>query len=374
MEKMQSGKLTFLTSHARRLRTLGTGLLFALAASSPALGQQIAVSGTVTNASGAPLRGVAVQVQGTTQRVFTDANGKYAVTAVNNGVIDFTLLGQRSVQEAVRGRSTIDVQMTPIAFLQEMVVTAYAEQRRADITGAVASADTQTIKTQTGASVLQRLDVAVPGVTVDASGSPGSRSTVRIRGISSFQNNDPLYIVDGVPVQDSYVNFLNPDDITSIQVLKDASAASIYGSRASNGVIIIETTRKGVAGPPKATLRVRTGVANPVKGLDDILITNSLDYFNVVKAAYTNAGLPIPTNIYGDPNNPTVPKYIFADPSTNPTKNSFGQITAANINAYSYPHSLIMPGSAGTNWWKQVFGSGPLADMNLDVAGGGEDN
>src|SRR5690242_327566 len=317
MEKMQSGKLTFLTSHARRLRTLGTGLLFALAASSPALGQQIAVSGTVTNASGAPLRGVAVQVQGTTQRVFTDANGKYAVTAVNNGVIDFTLLGQRSVQEAVRGRSTIDVQMTPIAFLQEMVVTAYAEQRRADITGAVASANVETVQQQTGASVLQRLDVAVPGVTVNASGSPGARSTVRIRGISSFQNNDPLYIVDGVPVQDTYINWLNPEDITSIQVLKDASAASIYGSRASNGVILIETIKGNNSGAPRATLRVKTGIASPVNGYDDILLTNSLDYFAVQKARYVNAGQAVPAAllaIYGDPNNPSIPAYTFVTP------------------------------------------------------------
>ena len=78
---------------------------------------------------------------------------------------------------------------------------------------------------------------------------------MRVRGVSSFQNNDPLYVVDGTPVQDSYINFLNPDDITSIQVLKDASAASIYGSRASNGVIVIETTKRGLNGPPRATLR-----------------------------------------------------------------------------------------------------------------------
>src|SRR5258708_23003297 len=90
---------------------------------------------------------------------------------------------------------------------------------------------------QTGASVIQRLDVAVPGITVAAAGSPGGRSTVRVRGISSFQNNDPLYVVDGTPGQDSYINLLNPHDITSLQVLNDASAASSYGSRASHGVI-----------------------------------------------------------------------------------------------------------------------------------------
>src|SRR6185369_4025356 len=155
------------------------------------------------------------------------------------------------------------------------------------------------------ASVLKRLD-AVPGITVSTSGSPAGRSTVRIRGISSFQNNDPLYVIDGVPVQDTYINWLNPADITSIQVLKDASAASIYGSRASNGVIVIETTKRGASGPPRMTLSARTGLASPVKGLDDILITNSLDYFQVLKASNVNAGRDIPTNVYGDPNSPSV--------------------------------------------------------------------
>lgn len=374
MEKRLPGKQSYLTTISRAMRVLGFGLVIAFALSGTAGGQTVSVTGRVTNAAGQPLRGVSVHVSGSTSRVLTDANGRYTITAPANGILDFTMLGQRGVQETIAGRATIDVSMAPIAFLEEMVVTAYGQERRADITGAVASANTQTIEKQTTASVLQRLDVSVPGITVNSSGSPGSRSTVRIRGISSFQNNDPLYIVDGVPVQDSYVNFLNPDDITSVQVLKDASAASIYGSRASNGVIIIETTKKGVTGSPKATLRVRSGVAAPVKGYDDILITNALDYYAVVKAAYQNAGLPVPTNIYGDPNNPSVPKYIFADPTTNPTKNSFGQITAADISKYSYPRGLIMPGSAGTNWWKQVFGTGPLADLNLDVAGGGEDN
>ena len=378
MEKMQLVRHSFRGSRWQWLQAAGMGLLFALLLGRPAQGQQISVTGTVTNAAGTPLRGVAVHVQGTTTRVTTDASGKYSIgSAPANGILSFTMLGQRGVQQTIAGRSTIDVTMAPIAFLEEMVVTAYGEQRRADITGAVASAKVETVERQTGASVLQRLDVSVPGVTVDASGSPGSRSTVRVRGISSFQNNDPLYIVDGVPVQDSYINWLNPDDITSVQVLKDASAASIYGSRASNGVIIIETTKKGVSGPPRATLRVRTGVATPTRGYDDILLTDPLAYFQVVKASYANAGQALPDfwkALFGDPNNPTLPKYIFADPTTNPTKNTFGQVTGADLSKYSYPNNLIMQASAGTNWWKQVFGSAPVGDYNLDVSGGGEDN
>jgi TonB-linked SusC/RagA family outer membrane protein len=280
-------------------------------------------------------------------------------------------VGQRQVQTSVSGRNNVDVTMAQVPYLEEVVVTAYTEQRRGDITGAVSSVNVESAQKQTGASVLQRLDATVPGVTVAASGNPGGRSTVRIRGVSSFQNNDPLYVIDGTPVQDSYLNFLNPDDITSVQVLKDASASSIYGSRASNGVILIETTKRGVAGPPKVQLRARTGMASPIRGYDDFLITNSLDYFKVVKASYENAGLKVPTNIYGDPNNPSVPAYIYAGGAKT---DAFGRPVNVDLSTYSYPNNLIMPGSAGTNWWKEVFRSAPVADYNLDVNGGGEDN
>src|SRR5690348_4761055 len=204
MEKRLPGKQSYLTSTTRAIRALGLGLLTALALSSTAKAQTVSVTGRVTNAAGQPLRGVSVHVQGTTSRVLTDANGRYTVTAPSNGILDFTLLGQRGVQETIAGRSTINVSMAPIAFLEEMVVTAYGTERRADITGAVASAHVETIQKESNASVLKSLDVAVPGVTVATSGAPGSRSTVRVRGISSFQNNDPLYIVDGTPVEDSY--------------------------------------------------------------------------------------------------------------------------------------------------------------------------
>jgi len=352
-------------------------LLFVLALSGTALGQQVAVSGTVTSTTGVPLQGVTVRVQGTDTRAVTSANGKYVVTAPTDAVLIFSRVGQRPVQTTIAGRTKIDVTMAQISYLEEVVVTAYQEQRRADITGAVASINMESAARTTGASIAQRLDV-VPGITVVASGSPGSRSTVRIRGVTSFQNNDPLYVVDGTAVSDSYINFLNPDDITSIQVLKDASSASIYGARASNGVIVIETTKRGVAGPPQFRFRVRTGVASPIRGYDDFLITNALDYFQVVKQSYVNAGLPVPTNIYGDANNPTVPKYIWPndcgplDTSKSPPAKTPGPCTTVDESSYAYPSNLIMPGSAGTNWWKAVFGPAQVGDYNLDISGGSE--
>lgn len=382
MEKVLLGRHSFVNSRAHCLRAVGMSLLFALALSGTALGQQLAVSGTVTSTFGAPLSGVTVRVQGTDTRAVTNASGKYFINAPADAVLTFSYVGQRPVQLTVAGRTTVDVTMAQIPYLEEVVVTAYTEQRRADITGAVSSLNIESASRQTGASVLQRLDASVPGVTVVAGGSPGSRSTVRIRGISSFQNNDPLYIIDGTPVQESYLNFLNPNDITSVQVLKDASSASIYGARASNGVILIETTKRGVAGPPQVTLRARTGVATPVRGYDDILITNSLDYFKVMKASYENAGDAVPTNIYGNPAAPTVPIYIWPNscPATAACTgvvtafDAYGRPTSVNEAAYSTPGSLIMPGSEGTNWWDAVFGSAPVSDYNLDVAGGGDEN
>ncbi len=372
MGKMQFALHALPKRRPRAWRAIATSFLLALVMRGTASAQPIAITGTVTSAGGATLRGVTVRVVGSDVAVLTGAGGKYAINAPSDGSLSFTLLGQHPQTVQVGGRRQIDVQMQAMAYLEQVVVTGYSEeQRRADITGAVASVNFEAANKLTSASVLQKLDANVTGVTVDASGSPGSRSTVRIRGFSSFQNNDPLYIIDGTPVQDSYINFLNPNDIASIQVLKDASTASIYGSRASNGVIIIETTKRGSVGPPRATLKVRTGIASPVRGYDDFLILDALQYFEVVKQSYLNAGYPInsiPRNIYGDPKNPQVPKYIWPnDCDPNPCSN----VAEAS---YSFPNNLIMPGSRGTNWWDAVFSPAFVGDYNLDVAGGGLDN
>ena len=369
-----SGQQTFGSGTHRGLWAMGMSLLLAMVLSGTAAAQQIVVAGAVTSSGGAPLPGVTVRVSGTDNRVVTNANGRYTITALADGTLNFTLIGKRAFQAPIGGRTRIDVRMDALALLDEVLVTAYQEQRRGDITGAVASINIESAQRPTSASILQRLD-AVPGITVASNGSPGSRSTVRIRGISSFQNNDPLYVIDGVPVQDSYINFIHPHDISSIQVLKDASSASIDGARASNGVILIETIKRGPSGPPRMTATIRTGYASPVNGYDKFLLTNSLDYYAVEKASYLNAGLKVPTNIFGDPNNPSVPQYTYAAPGTGATTNAFGQITGVDLTKYAYPNSLIQLGSQGTNWWNAVFGkAGRVGDYNLSIAGAGEDN
>ena len=332
----------------RFLGGVGTSVLLALLVCGPALGQQqIEISGKVTAPDGERIRGASVRIRGTTTSAVTDDQGKYSLTAPGDAVLVFNRIGYRGVGVSVGGRTSIDVVMErAVTVLPEVVVTGYTTQKRADITGAVATVDVAGISQQTSTSVLQRLDGQVSGVTVEAGGSPGSRTTVRIRGVSSFQNNDPLYIVDGTPVQDTYLNWLNPSEIGSIQVLKDASAASIYGSRASNGVVIIETKR-GRPGQRRVSLDVRTGVATPTRGMDDILTLNALDYFKVVKTSYENAGTAVPRNIYGDPNSPTVPAYIWPNDGKGQSCSAAGPTCTTIVDpaTYKYPSTLIMPGS-----------------------------
>jgi TonB-dependent starch-binding outer membrane protein SusC len=348
-----------------------------------ALQERPMVAGTVTDGlTGQPLAGVAVRLEGTGVGTLTDAAGRYMIQAPPDGVLVFTRIGYRELEEAIDNRTRVDVQLeVSAARIEELVVVGYQTQRRGDITSAVATVNTEAVERQTTASVVQRLAGTVSGVTVEAGGSPGGRNTVRIRGISSFANNDPLYIIDGVPVIESFANFLNPSDVESIQVLKDASAASIYGARANNGVIIINTKR-GQTGAPQIIVDAQFGIGRPYRGYDDFLMLNSLDWFEFQKRRYENAGRAVPgfmTQLFGDPNNPSVPRYTYAAPATVTSRDQWGRPTV-DESMYFYPLPrtdpgccLIMPGSAGTNWFDEVFsGSGAVRDINIAIRGGTE--
>src|SRR3954467_4901357 len=163
MEKKPSMN-RFPNAFPRLLRAVGAALMFALVLSAQAFGQGTTVTGTVTSTGGAPLPGVTVRVQGSDSRALTDATGKYRITAPADAVLTFSFVGQRPVQTTVAGRTTVDVTMAQVPYLEQVVVTAYTEQRRGDITGAVSSVNVESAQKQTGASVLQKLDATVAGV------------------------------------------------------------------------------------------------------------------------------------------------------------------------------------------------------------------
>jgi len=231
----------------------------------PAEGQQGAtVKGKVTNGAGEPLPGVSVAIKGTTQGTITDADGLYTLTNVpGKSVLHFSFVGMKAVDVDVSGRTSIDVVMEEETIgLDEVVAIGYGTVKKQDLTGSVASvsgANLSERKTQRVASALQG---TMPGVTVTRSGGgPGEDATIRIRGITTIGNADPLYIIDGIP---GSLSILNPNEIESISVLKDAASASIYGSKAAAGVILV-TTKRAKTGKVDLNYEFETGIDQPTR-------------------------------------------------------------------------------------------------------------
>ncbi|MEO0469060.1 MAG: TonB-dependent receptor [Bacteroidota bacterium] len=345
------------------------GLLTALLAIfcfSSGLAQSMQVSGTVTDEAGSPLPGVSVVVQGTANGVLTEENGSYSIRAEKGATLVYTLITYKTQTKTVGDASTMDVVME-ITTLQEVVVTGYTSQRKRDITGAVSVIEADDMNEISAPSFIQKLDGRSSGVTVSTSGAPGAGSRVRIRGISSFQNNDPLYIIDGVPSTDNFANGINPNDIETIQVLKDASAASIYGARANNGVIII-TTKKGTVGKTSVSYDGYVGVQAPVGRYD--LIVDPTDYSEVVYRAHENAGLEVPAEVPYAAGRGVIPAYLYDwSASGYPGTGSVDEST------YRYPDRLIHASNPnGTDWWDEVFDPALITEHNVGISGGTANN
>ena len=206
--------------------------------------QSLQVEGTVISKSdGEPIIGATVLEKGTTNGTITDFDGKFSLSVKQGAEITISYVGFKS--QTLKAKGVLKVILEEDSeMLQEVVVTGYTTQRKADLTGSVAVVSTESLKTTSDTDPMRALQGKVAGMTITGNGSPSGTATVRIRGIGSFNSSqDPLYVIDGVPTNMS-LNSLNTNDIESMQVLKDAASASIYGSRASNGVIII-TTKKG---------------------------------------------------------------------------------------------------------------------------------
>lgn len=248
------------------------------------------VSGRVTSADdkqGMP--GVNIVLKGTTVGTTTDVDGKYAIELPDgNGVLVFTFIGYERQEVSIEGRTTIDVALTAdIAQLQEVVVVGYGTQKKESLTGSVATIDPQAITKRPVSNSRLALQGLAPGLTVqDVGGSPGGEDVrVSVRGTGNLNFPAPLYVIDGIPQEFSRVD---PNDIASISVLKDAAAAAIYGSRAANGVIVI-TTKRGALGKSSISYNGYVGVTKPTRIPERVSIG---DYLMLVNEAYTNAGQP----------------------------------------------------------------------------------
>ncbi|MGH7576888.1 MAG: SusC/RagA family TonB-linked outer membrane protein [Longimicrobiales bacterium] len=285
------------------------------------------VGGVVTAAEdGRPLAGIDVAVKGSDIRTLTNTNGRYSLVPPSpEDTLVFASIGFQSLEVAIDGQSVVNASLASEAIaLQEIVATGYGVQQRRDVTGAIASVTGEELAEVTTASVQQALQGRVAGVQVNAiSGAPGEQAVVRIRGVGTLNNASPLYVVDGMLLDD--IAFLDPSDIASAEVLKDASATAIYGSRGSNGVIIVTTRRGAIDRPTQFRLSAYTGaqrVLNPIE------LVNAREYAMLANELAANQGQPDP--YFGDPD-------------------------------------AVGP---GTDWQREIFQTAPMSSVQLSSQGG----
>ncbi|UMY67045.1 MULTISPECIES: TonB-dependent receptor [unclassified Flavobacterium] len=294
-----------------------------------AFSQSVTVSGTVTDETGMPIPSASVVVKGSTNGTSTDLDGKFQITADANATLVFSFVGYQSKEETILDRRSIDVRLMPeTESLNEVVVIGYGTQKKSVVTGAISKVRVQDLSKQPLSRIEQSIQGRTAGVYVAANaGQPGSSATVRIRGITTLNDNDPLYVVDGIVTEQSGVAFINQYDIESIEVLKDASA-SVYGTRAAGGVILI-TTKKGKSGKMKVAYNGFTGFQNAARKVG---LLNATEYATLRNEAFVNGG--------GSPS---------AVPFPNPA--SYGK---------------------GTDWQDQIFQTAQRVSHDLSISGGND--
>src|SRR4051794_17120135 len=311
-----------------------------------AFAQKTVTGRIINNGDQQPIAGATVQVRNSNIVTQTGNNGAFSIRVpTDSSTLLITVVGYEQMEMPTTGKTTMgDIALhSTTATLNDVVVTGYTAQRKKDITGSVAVVNMANAKQVPSGSTESMLQGQAAGVTVINSGAPGGPSNVRIRGITSVGSSDPLVIIDGTP---GSLHDLNINDVQSIQVLKDAGAASIYGVRGSNGVIIV-TTKKGRSGKVQLSYDAFFGTQRPLKHAFDL--ANPTETGNALWQEYLNDGLVPADKQYGKGATPVVPDYIppagtmEGDPRTDPATYALytNQITKAN--------------KAGTDWFHEIF-------------------
>ena len=332
------------------------------------------ITGKIIGSNIQPVAGASVQVQGTTLGTVTTTEGSFAITVpAGKNVLMISAVGYKSKEITIGSETDIPVTLEEdVSGLTEVIVTGYSGQQRKAIVGAVTTVKGEQLATVQTGNVEQQFQGRVPGLTVITSGQPGTTSQVRIRGFGSFSGNDPLYVVDGIPTTN--IDFLNGNDIESTTVLKDASSASIYGARASAGVILV-TTKKGKASNGlKVTYDLSYGLTIPGNGIDLLTPRQQADLtWEALKAA----GQTLTHPQYGTGASPVLPDYLKVgsenglsglsptDPRLDPAK--------FNVNFDKGPiYQVIKANKAGTDWYDALTETNPIQNHTLGFRGGNE--
>lgn len=317
----------------------GTTVYPSSALAAVAQSPSIKVSGQVIDEQGLPLLGATIRVKDGQTGTTTDFDGNFQLEVPGNSVLLISYVGYKDREVAVRNRAVLEpIQMqTDDLMLEQVVVVGYGTQKKSDLTGSVSVVDAEALKQVSHSNISSMLEGKVAGVQITSDGQPGADPSVRIRGIGSFGSTAPLYVIDGVPMGTSIRDF-SSNDIETIQVLKDASAAAIYGSRAANGVVIITTKRGQKDQPLKVDYNGYFGVDYIPNNVYDVMDADQ--YSQYVGQACVNSNTPIPGGYHLDS---ATGKYRFQD-------------------------------DTNTDWFKEVFKTGIRQNHNVNLSGGGAHN
>jgi len=338
------------------------------------------ITGTVIDEeNGEPLIGASILVQGKATGTITDIDGSYTIEARPGDVLEVSYTGYSTKLLTVGVDDLSTIELGSGVALEEIVVTGYSVESRRQTTGAVSTIKAADLQAIPSGDVEQQLQGRVAGVTVLTNGQPGTSSQIRVRGFGAFGGNGPLYVVDGVPVGST--DFLSPDDIETSTVLKDAAAASIYGARAANGVIVY-TTKKGSRGARKLQVSYdgMFGLTDPnVNGAPKMLTPQEqADWTHIAyrnNAAATNTEPDYSHPQYGDQPQATLPTYLHAD-GRNGVRGELSQAELDQIRANyaADPDNVFLfrPNLGGTNWYDEVTRTAPLMRHSLGFSGGTE--
>jgi TonB-linked SusC/RagA family outer membrane protein len=325
------------------------------------LNQAIQVSGTVTDENNQPLPGVNVRVKNTTQGTTTDISGKYTISAASGATLVYTFIGYIPQEVPVANAGTINIKLKPQAnMLNEVVAIGYQTIRKSDVTGAISSVKSSDLNLS-APTLGQALVGKIAGVQVSqTSGSPYQSTKIRVRGVGSFNaSSDPLYVIDGYPAGNDV--FINPNDIESIDVLKDAASAAIYGSRASGGVVLI-TTKRGKEGKGKFEYDVQTGVSQLAKKVKLLNSDQAAQLLidgrnNAYHDLWVNTGHVWNDAMYSDPNATRIANVGNAGSVSIPT------------DLYNFGSQSLIHQTVNTDWQDQLYRNAFFQKHNLSFSG-----
>jgi TonB-dependent starch-binding outer membrane protein SusC len=346
--------------------------------------QEAAVTGKLTNkVSGEPVPGAVIQVKGTSTGVISKEDGTYSITVPAGGtVLIISSAGYQSAEVDIAGQKIIDIALTEeIKSLETTIATGYSSEKMKDIVGSVAVVNTQQTSNTASGNVVNQLQGRVSGLNVSSDGSINEQSAVRIRGIGSFSGSEPLYIIDGVP---GSIDRLNPNDIQTIQVLKDAAAASVYGARAANGVVVV-TTKQGQQGSVKLNVDYYYGINYTSKSdFPDLLDAEELGelIWLQMKGAGREYGDANWSHLqYGNGPEPVIPEYVLVNDNGN--KMGGAILEAMKISDPARFASLVDPAnydfkthqivkSGNSDWFDEVYRPAPVQNIQFSVSTGSE--